>query len=80
MCKTLQIFKASKRELRPSLNSIKGKSAASVRNMATEVWSEQLISQFNVDVKNNWSYTTTTTHQACIKFQKIKEPFKNYKI
>ena len=41
--------------------------------------SEQLTVPSNVDVKNEWRYTTTPPHQSSTKFPRIKDPYKNSK-
>jgi len=67
--------KASGLDLCPSLPPTKGVSeAASLGNKAAAVRSEQLTTPSNVDVKNEWRYTTTPPHQSCTNIPKIKEP------
>jgi hypothetical protein len=70
--------KASRRDLCPSLPPTKGVSeAASLGNKAAAVRSEQLTTPSNVDVKNEWRYTTTPSNQSCTNFTQIKETSKN---
>ena len=65
----------------PSLPPTKGVSgAASLGNKeAAAVGTEQLKTISNIDVKNEWRYSTIPTHLSCTKFPKIKDPSKNSK-
>jgi hypothetical protein len=54
--------------------------AVSLGDMAAAVRSEQLTTPSNVDVKNEWRYTTTPTPHYCTISPKIKVPSKNFNI
>jgi hypothetical protein len=41
---------------------------------------EQLTTPSNIDVTDEWIYTTTPPYQSCTNYPKIKEPSKNYNV